>query len=115
MLNLQLFFLNSRRNIIKKNMSRMTRISDFIEALPSGSSIDGVQSILFTADLNQIGGSNGGNCTNALYKQCHKAKNSGSCINYNSACPDSKNGSNCITTTRPEPESYPPGSINPQK
>lgn len=46
-----------------------------------------------------IGGDNGGDCINELYDQCNKAKNGGSCENYNSACSKSTNRGGCLNTT----------------
>lgn len=48
---------------------------------------------------SSIGGDNGGDCINELYDQCNKAKNGGSCENYNSACSKSTNRGGCLNTT----------------
>lgn len=83
---------------------KKSRIAAFIETLPSGATSEGVQSTLLRTEMSYVGmGVNDGNCINDMYKQCHKSKNSGSCKNYSSACPDATNHSNCLNTIQDNP------------
>ena len=84
-------------------MDRFKRISDFIDSLPADSVVKETENFMEVSGSKIIGGSNGSNCSNALYDQCHKTTNSGDCMNYNSACPKATNHGSCMTTTRPEP------------
>lgn len=78
---------------------KTNRIAAFIENLPMDATIGNCESALLSTNMEFIGGDNGGDCTNELYDQCHRAKNGGSCQNYNSACPKSTNRGSCMNTT----------------
>ena len=79
--------------------NKMTRIAAFIESLPIDASVGNCESAILSTKMEYIGGDNGGDCINEHYDQCHKAKNGGSCENYNSACPHSTNRGGCLNTT----------------
>ena len=78
---------------------KSNKIAAFIESLPIDASIGNCESVVLTTNMELIGGDNGGNCINELYDQCNKAKNGGSCENYNSACSKSTNHGSCMNTT----------------
>lgn len=78
---------------------KTNRIAAFIENLPMDATIGNYESALLSTNMEFIGGDNGGDCINELYDQCNKAKNGGSCENYNSACSKSTNRGGCLNTT----------------
>lgn len=84
---------------------QMNRIASFIESIHVEPDIDKCESTLLSVNMESLGGDNGGNCTNDLYKQCQNAKNGGDCANYSSACPDSKNSGTCLNTKVDRPSS----------
>lgn len=77
---------------------KLTRISTFIESLPMDATMGNCESVLLSTNMGFIGGDNGGDCINEQYDQCNKAKNGGSCQNYNSACAKSTNRGGCLNT-----------------
>ena len=78
---------------------KTNKIAAFIESLPMDVAIGNCESALLSTNMAFVGGDNGGDCVNELYDQCNKAKNGGSCENYNSACSKSTNRGGCLNTT----------------
>ena len=78
---------------------KKSKIAAFIESLPEDSTMNGVQSAVFSSELTVFGGDNGGDCINETATQCDTASNGGRCRNYNSACSHSENKGNCVNTT----------------
>ena len=78
---------------------KTSKIAAFIESRPMDVAIGNCESALLSTNMEFVGGDNGGDCINELYDQCNKAKNGGSCENYNSAGPRSTNRGGCLNTT----------------
>ena len=96
------------------NNNKLSRIASFIEGLPVDENLGDCQSTLLSTNMNSIGagGTNNGNCINEMYNQCSESTNSGSCKNYNSACNDTINGANCLSTPNEPGHQLPPKPVN---
>lgn len=80
---------------------QLSRIATFIESLPMESSVEGgIQTAVFSTELETVAGNNGGDCTNSSKDSCYNVTNKGDCTNYG-VCGDSLNGGSCNNTKLP--------------
>ncbi len=75
-------------------MNKENSIAAFIDTLGGTGMAEGSDAFLLSADMDSVGGDNGGDCANHTSDACTHIKNGGNCKNHG-VCAASDNKKSC--------------------